>query len=70
MSTFIYLKPLTSRSAMDARLQAEQGLGRAKDGCEAIAGRVGLGLTSISYKLFYVIKQLLTGFYSFYISYK
>lgn len=70
MSTFIYLKPLTSRSAMDARLQAEQGLGRAKEGCEAIVGRVGLELTSLSHKLFYVIKQLLIGFYSFYISYK
>lgn len=70
MSTFTYLKPLTSRSAMDARLQAEQGLGRAKEGCEAIVGRVGLELTSLSHKLFYVIKQRLIGFYSFYISYK
>lgn len=55
---------------MDARLQAEQGLGRAKEGCEVIVGRVGLELTSLSHKLFYVIKQLLIGFYSFYISYK
>lgn len=70
MSTFTYLKLLTSRSAMDARLQAEQGLGRAKEGCEAIVGRVGLELTSPSHKLFYVIKKRLIGFYSFYISYK